>query len=122
IPTSFTTTLTINKNLLLSSLDRANVLSTNSNSYIVTMEKNSSILSLKAKAQEIGSALEELDYIDYTGNPITVSYNVNYITSALKALQDEDIILKFNDPMKPFIITNVSNEKTVLLILPVKTH
>ena len=122
IPTSFDTTLKVNKRVILDSLDRANILSYNSANYTVTLEKDSSSLILSSKSQEVGSIQEDVSYLEYDGNNILLSFNSKYVIDALKAFSDDIICFYFNGSMSPFIIKTEENDSSTQLILPIKTY
>lgn len=122
IPESFETTLKVNKKLLQESLDRANILSLNSSNYTVTLEKNSSQLTLSSKSQEVGSIQEIITYLDFEGSEILLSFNSKYVIEALKSFKDENIYFYFNGAMSPFIIKSEEENSSIQLILPIKTY
>ncbi|MEG0283723.1 MAG: DNA polymerase III subunit beta, partial [Erysipelotrichales bacterium] len=75
IPASFKSVLKVNKKSLQDSLDRANILSINTSNYTVTLEKNSSQLTLSSKSQEVGSIQEIVSYESFEGEGILISFN-----------------------------------------------
>jgi DNA polymerase III subunit beta len=122
IPNAFENKITLNRNILLNSLERANILSLNSASYIVSLEKTTNQLTLSSKAQEVGSIKEKIALIDESGKDFYISFNSNYMIEALKAFEQNEVELSFNGPMNPFIITEMDDDKLIQLVLPVKTY
>jgi DNA polymerase-3 subunit beta len=122
IPDNFESILTVNKALFKEALERANILSINTASYTVNLEKNSHELVLTSKNQEVGSINENIDYVSFEGNNIYLSFNSKFVVDALKAFDDENIIFYFNGSMNPFIIKSENNQSCTQLILPIKVH
>lgn len=121
IPSSFETNLSVNRKNFLESLDRANVLSINTSNFTVTLEKNSSFLTLSSKSQEVGSINEIIDYINFEGSELLISFNSRFVNEAIKSFNSDEITLYFNGSMNPIII-KTENSNTVQLVLPIKTY
>ncbi|MDF9866729.1 DNA polymerase-3 subunit beta [Bacilli bacterium PM5-3] len=122
IPESYESTLKVNKKVIHDSLDRANVLSINSSNYTVTLEKNSNMLTLYSKSQEVGSIQEDVSYLDFDGKELLISFNSRYVNDALKSFNDDIVCFYFNGAMSPFIIKSEENDSSTQLILPIKTY
>jgi len=122
IPEKFESVLKVNKKVIQDSIDRANILSLNSANYIVTLEKNSSLVTLSSKSQEVGSIQENISYLNFEGNEILLSFNSKYVNEALKSFSDDIVSFYFNGAMSPFIIKSDENDSPIQLILPIKTY
>lgn len=122
IPDAFENKITLNRHNLLNSLERANILSLNSASYIVSLEKTKDQLTLLSKSQEIGSIKENINLSNETGNDFYISFNSKYMIDALKAFEQDEVELLFNGAMNPFIIKELNDENLIQLVLPVKTY
>ncbi|MDR3215715.1 MAG: DNA polymerase III subunit beta [Bacilli bacterium] len=120
IPTNFECTLVINKKVIKDALDRANILSINTQNFTVNLEKNVDILSISSNNKEVGSINENLDYINYIGNEIKVSFNSKYVIEALNTFKEDNIKFQFNGKMNPIILEQENNNNLIQLILPVK--
>ena len=84
---------------------------------------NKDDISLTNKSQEIGESIETMNAISYEGEPIDISFAGNYVMDAAKALDTANIKIQFTGSMKPFVLTNDSEDSSVLqLVLPVKTY
>ena len=123
IPNDFKSILKVNKKVIQDSLERANILSLNSINYTVTLEKNSSLLTLSSKSQEVGSIQENVSYLNFEGEEaILLSFNSRYVIDALKAIKEDIVNFYFNGPMDPFIIKAEEIDSSTQLILPIKTY
>ena len=91
---------------------------------IIRMEINAADdILVSSKSQEIGEYNESLTAESYEGLPIDISFSGNYLSDALKALTTDTVKMQFTENMKPFIITNNSEDDSILqLVLPVRTY
>lgn len=121
IPSDFKTNIVVNRKEFLESLDRANVLSINSSNFTVTLEKNTSFLTLSSKSQEVGSINEIVNYVNYDGEDLLISFNSRFVNEAIKSFTNDEITLYFNGVMNPIII-KTEDSSTVQLVLPIKTY
>ena len=118
IPKEFNTTVTINKKQLEDALDRTSLLA--------RVEKNNlAKFDIKEKSLEITSNSEignihEMVSVSTTGNDLVIAFNARYFIEALKAINDEFVVLKFTSPFTPCVITSQENENYLFLILPVR--
>lgn len=120
IPITFKYTLETNANEFLKCLDRAVLLSVDRQN-IIKLSLDENEVYITSKSQEIGDATEKVDLCKFTGERFSISFNVNYVTSAIKTLKNEDITIKFIAEMKPFVICDKNDENLVHLITPVRT-
>ena len=54
------------------------------------------------------------------GKDITIAFNVRYITDVLKALSDDEIVMRFNSNVSPCVICPTQGERYLYLVLPVR--
>ena len=64
-------------------------------------------------AKEILSAVVE-------GKDIEIGFNPRYVIEALKAIEDEEIIVEFNSSISPVIIKPVVSNEFIYVVLPIK--
>ena len=123
IPSAFNNTMRINRRSLISAIDRSSFIKTD-NMTIIRMEINAADdILVSSKSQEIGEYNESLTAESYEGMPIDISFSGNYLLDALKALTTDIVKIQFTENMKPFIITNDSEDDSILqLVLPVRTY
>ncbi len=123
IPSSFSSNMVISRYTLLSAIDRTSFIRTD-NMSIIRMQINSADdITLSCKSQEIGDYNEDITAISYEGIPMDISFSGNYMLDALKALSTDNVIIRFTENMKPFIITNEGGDQRITqLVLPVRTY
>lgn len=122
IPAEFSRELVVNRRMLISAIDRTSFIKTD-NMFIIRMQISGNEILLTTKSQEIGESHEDLIAESYTGDPIDISFTGNYVSDAAKALNTDNIRIRFTGDMKPFILVNEGNDDSVLqLVLPVRTY
>ena len=72
-----------------------------------------SCISDNGDAKEILSAVVE-------GKDIEIGFNPRYVIEALKAIEDEEIIVEFNSSISPVIIKPVVSNEFIYVVLPIK--
>lgn len=120
IPKSFYYYLEVNSNEFLSAMDRISLLSVErENSVKITM--TDSKVELSSKSQQVGSAVESLNLFKFQGERLEISFNAEFVASAIRALKSEDVLISFVGEMKPFTVTDRNNQNIIQLITPLRT-
>ena len=52
---------------------------------------------------------------------IKIAMNGKYLLDAIKALDEENILLSFNSSVSPFTLENVEDKRCQYLVLPLRT-
>lgn len=121
VPDEFNFELETLSQNLANAIDRASVLAVERTN-IVQLSMSSEAVSISSKSQEIGSVVEKLQKYNYTGQELSISFSAKYANEAIRAVGSEEIVIKFNGDMKPFVIVNKEDPSLVQLILPVRTY
>lgn len=122
IPTDFVLTIKVKLNEFYNSIDRASLLSTESDKNTIKLESKNNILVVSSNIPEIGNVEEKVIGIKSTEEEIKISFSSKYMMEALKSLDCEEIDLMFNGEIKPIIIKNPESDDLVQLILPIRTY
>lgn len=118
VPSSFTTLVTLSKNELAESVERAAILIRGDKNNLVTLTIGGGMVKI-ASVSEQGN-LEESIQAGTEGKELVISMNAKFLTDALKALDDETVEISFNGPVSPFILENSVKKGGFYLILPVR--
>lgn len=119
IPKSFLTTVKINRETLKASIERAAILVRNDKNSLIIMDVSQGRVEISSNS-EIGNVKEPVK-AETDGKDLKIAMNSKFITDAVNALAEDEIILSFNNQVQPFICQNVQNKSTLYLILPVRT-
>ncbi len=113
--------LEVNANDLLKAIDRVNILSLDREN-VVDLFLSEDNVEISAKSTQVGSASEKIDVFKFFGNNLQISFNSEFVSSAIKALGCEDVTLLFVGEMKPFVVKNPEDESVVQIVTPVRTY
>lgn len=122
VPKENPNVLTINRNLLLSSIRRASIFSSKSTNQ-VRFKLSGNILHLHAEDTEYANKAEMQIPCEYKGEDINIGFSSKFLTEMLAVLNSEDILIKMSQPNRPGIIEPVDgldeDEHILMLSMPV---
>ncbi len=113
--------LQVNASDFLKAIDRVNILSLDREN-VVDLFLSEDTVEISAKSTQVGSASEKLDVFKFSGSNLQISFNSEFVSSAIKALNCEDVTFLFVGEMKPFVVKNAEDESVVQIVTPVKTY
>lgn len=116
------TVLTMKKNELLATVDRASLFTNlDSTNIIKVVIKSNKSVQIASNNNEIGRVVEEIIPLNIPEiNNFQTAFSAKYFLEALKAFESEVIDIKFTGEIKPFVITGKDDESLIQLILPVR--
>ncbi|MBQ8684938.1 MAG: DNA polymerase III subunit beta [Clostridia bacterium] len=118
-PVDFNTKVTVNKSEIVESVERASVLIRGDKNNLVLFEIKNDKININANS-EMGK-VEETIAAELEGEELKVAMNGKYLLDALKALDEEKIVLSFNSPVSPFTLENSEDKRSQYLVLPLRT-
>lgn len=119
IAKNYSTTVTVDKNKFGASIDRAAILVRNDRNSLIILDINSDGIVVSSNS-EIGN-LNEPVKAETEGKDIKIAMNSKFLIEAVHALDEDKIVLSFNNYIQPFICQNYENKDKLYLILPVRT-
>ena len=110
--------ITFDRDVLLSAVRRASVL-TNEESRGVKMRfvGKTKKLELTSRAPEMGESDVKVDISSYEGDDVEIGFNPAFITDALKVITSPEVIMELKAPNKPGLIK--SGTEFVYVVMPV---
>jgi DNA polymerase-3 subunit beta len=123
----FKSELTLNRKELEESLEQISILAEDGKKNAVArMEIEGLMVSIKSTASQRSKGKVELAYSNFEGEPLTISFSCKFVLDAVKSFNNtEEVVLQFQGPMKPFLITPVESKdsmESIQLVLPVRTY
>lgn len=118
IPATLRNQLQVNRSLLLSSMNRAAIL-TNEKFRGVRLVLSPGSLKIMAANAEQEEAQEELE-VDYTGDAIDIGFNVGYLLDVLNNSSTENVQWGFNDSNSSALVTLPGNESFKYVVMPMR--
>lgn len=118
-PAEFKTTVTLSRVELTESVERAIVLIRGDKNNLVLFDIGGGSVKITANS-EIGNVSETVK-AKISGDELRIAMNGKFLLDALKALDEEEIVISFNSPVSPFTLENAEKKDNACLILPVRT-
>jgi len=112
----YETKITINKKDFIDSIDRANLLISETNKKPIIINITDHLLEVKITSEN-GSLSEDID-INKEGKDIMIGFNPKFLMDALKVIDDETVDIYLVNPKAPCFIRD-KKESYIYLILPV---
>ena len=120
IPKDFKTKVTINKNEFQSALDRVSLISRSGDLNIIHFEFIDNIVRISSDNPNIGKAEETINVV-IDGPGINISFNAKYIIDVLKAIDSDEFIFSFNQPLTTASIKQPGKDNFIYVVTPVRT-
>jgi DNA polymerase-3 subunit beta len=122
IPTDFSVTMKVKLNDLYNAIDRASLLTNESDKNTIKLECNGDSIKLSSNIPEIGNVEETVSLIDSFNDDFRIAFSSKYMMDALRAFDGEEVELLFNGEVKPIILKDVKSADLIQLILPIRTY
>lgn len=124
MPARYQRRIITNREMLISSIKRACVLSNEkTHSLRFSLKKNAHEqfeLVLSASDPDRGETSEVVDLIQMDGSEMAVGFNGKYCIEALSAMGDEDIVMEFGDALHPCVIREVTGDSMQFIVMPMR--
>ena len=122
IPESFNTIIKVRLNDLYDSIDRASLLTSESDKNTIKLQIKDNNILLSSNIPEIGNVEEKVEILESNNLDIKIAFSSKYMMDALKSLDCDFVNLQFNGEIKPIIIKNPDSDDLTQLILPIRTY
>lgn len=122
IPNEFETTLRVSLSDLYNSLDRASLLTNESEKNTIKLQTVKNKIIISSNIPEIGNVEEKIDVLNKNVNDMKIAFSSKYMMDALKSFNSEEVELLFNGEVKPIIVRNVDSNDVIQLIVPIRTY
>lgn len=127
IPIEHNTLVKASRTGLLSAIERSMILQQDNRKVIKLKISNNNnsmfkIIEVFTMSDEVGKSQEQVVVEDIQGEELEISFNPEYLSDALKALDEEQVIIEFNGSLRPFVVKPTSNDNHVQLVLPIRTY
>ncbi|MGN7177524.1 DNA polymerase III subunit beta [Cytobacillus sp. SAFR-174] len=122
IPKEAKTVIKLDAKKLLKGIDRACLFAHDWKNNNVLLEIKEGPLKISSVSSAIGKIEETQQLLEITGvQELSISVDGNFLMDALKAIQEEHVLLSFSGSMRPIIIKPVSGESYIQLVSPVRS-
>ena len=118
LPTEWHTKVKVNRDALEKAIDRAGLMAREGKNNLVRFQIADQQLTMTSNAEQ-GDVLEQVDLM-VDGKDLEIAFNVRYMSDVLKALDEEEICLRFNSNVSPCEICPPEGDAYLYLVLPVR--
>jgi len=118
LPADWQTRIIVSKQAMEAAMDRASLMAREGKNNLVKLHMEENTLLITSNA-EMGDVREEMT-IEFEGRELDIAFNVRYITDTLRAIEDENITLKFNSNVSPCVLGPTFGDRFLYLALPVR--
>ena len=118
-PIDFSTRIRVKRKELIDSVERASVLIRGDKNNLIAFDIKPGKVMINANS-DLGK-VEETVAVNLEGLELKISMNGKFLLDAIKALEEEEIVLSFNTAISPFTLENAEDKRCQYLILPVRT-
>ena len=118
----FTTSVVIDRQTLLGSLERSVLVAMENKQISITLDIRDDLLVITSDSEK-GNTYDEIP-CETDGSDLDIFFNPRYLLDVLKAIDEEKIILKFNTRRSPCTIVSVNDESPTdykYIIVPLST-
>jgi DNA polymerase III subunit beta len=120
IPRQFDRQVTIERKLLISSLERIAVMADQKQNIVkFSLDDTNQQISLSVETRDVGSAKEVIS-VSSSGEDLDFAFNIKYLMDGLKALPTNEIQMQVHTATSPIIFTPLGSLKMTYLIMPVQ--
>lgn len=102
-------------------VERANILSVDREN-VVDLHMTPDSVEISAKSSQIGSAVEKIEMFKFDGDNLQISFNSEFVLSAIRSFGSEDVVFEFVGEMKPFVVKNPADDSVIQIVTPVRTY
>lgn len=120
IPQDHETKVNISTKELLSSIERASLITMEEKRYPVRFSIQDDKLVITSNT-DIGAVREEIR-VEMEGNKLDIGFNPRYFIDALKVIEDETVDIYFTSNVGPSTIRPLDKESFAYMILPIRTR
>lgn len=121
-PENYETKIILDNSEFYHAIDRASLLAREGGNNVIKLSTDVDKVELSSTSPEIGTVKEDVSTDNVEGESLKISFNSKYMMDALKAIDNDEVQVKFFGTMRPFILKPKDDETVVQLILPIRTY
>lgn len=118
IPTNNDKHVTIDRLVLLESLKRVSIMSSE-RSWGIRMELSTGCLRITSDNPDLGEAQEDIE-VDYEGGELTAGFNARYFIDIIHEISDDRVTLELNGELDPGLLRPHDRDDYVGVVMPMR--
>ncbi len=121
IPSTWKTAVKIlDRDQLMLCVERASLMAKESKTNLITLTISDSLMTITSNS-EMGDVYEEIQ-VETEGNPLKIAFNVKYVSDVIRAIEDEEFVMRFNTGVTPCVIVPAEGSAYTYMVLPVRLN
>ena len=121
IPQTWKTAVRIlDRDQLMLCVERASLMAKESKTNLVTLTVSDSLMTITSNS-EMGDVYEEIQ-VETEGGDLKIAFNVKYISDVIRAIEDDEFIMRFNSAVSPCVIVPAEGNAYTYMVLPVRLN
>lgn len=120
LPAGWKSRITVDCGQLKACVDRASLMAREGKNNLIKLEISGDDLAITSNS-EIGDVHEQLE-VEHEGDDLLIAFNVKYVIDAVRAIDDEQVVLRFNSGVAPCVIAPTEGDSYLYLVLPVRIN
>ncbi len=121
IPQTWKTAVRIlDRDQLMLCVERASLMAKESKTNLVTLTISEQLMTITSNS-EMGDVYEEIQ-VETEGSGLKIAFNVKYISDVIRAIEDDEFILRFNSSVSPCVIVPAEGNAYTYMVLPVRLN
>ena len=89
---------------LARAIERSTLLAKDGKHVVKLTTRDEKIIQLTSNTPEVGRVVEQVMAEELSGEELNISFNARYVLDALKAIDSEQVLIKFTGAMSPFVL------------------
>lgn len=118
IPQEYKLKVNVNKNDILSCIERASLVAKNGNTNLVKLDISEDSIVITSNSQ-LGKSREEVSIV-LQGEALKIAFNSKYLIDAFKNIEEENVVMELSSSVSPCVIKNKENDNCTYLVVPVR--
>lgn len=119
VPTDHKTEVILSATEITNAIDRAALIARDRDNHMIRMELQNDTLTVSSSSPEIGNVSESVHALSKIGDDMNIAFNAKYVLDALKAMETDELSIRFSGGNQPFVIRQHGQEDGLQLISPV---
>ena len=118
LPKEKSTTVKINRETMIEAIERASLLAKEGRNNLIRITVTENLMNITSASEE--GAVKEDIIMEKSGENLEIGFNSKYIMDALKAIDDDEVLIEMTSAVKPCLIKPIEGNGYEYLILPVR--
>lgn len=123
IPTETKTEIIVHTKTFTQALERTWLLAREDRNHVVKLSITShEDIEISSHSPELGKVFDKIKAQSMDGEEIKISFSAKLMIAALRAIDADEVSVRFTGAMRPFVIQPINDDTVLQLVLPVRSY